>query len=84
MCLAGGVALNCLAVGRIIKEKIADSVYLCPASSDAGCALGAAHHLASSRSENYKKRPLKNAYLGNIFTDEEIEKAWENTKHVCK
>ncbi len=73
VCIVGGVALNCLAVGKIIKNKIADSVYVCPASSDAGCALGAAHYLAGARSPRYKRSPLINAYLGDSFTDEEIE-----------
>ena len=75
VCIAGGVALNCVAIGKIIKNRIADSIYLGPASSDAGCALGAAYYLARIRSEKYMRHPLKNAYLGNSFTDGEIKKS---------
>ena len=52
LCLAGGVALNCVANGQILKQKIFDRLWIQPAAGDAGGALGAAlagwHHLASA------------------------------------
>ena len=42
MCIAGGVALNCVANGKILKEKIFDNIWIQPASGDAGGALGGA------------------------------------------
>ena len=42
ICLAGGVALNCVANGKLIKEKIFDDIWIQPASGDAGSSLGAA------------------------------------------
>ena len=44
LCMAGGVALNCVANGKLIKEKIFDDIWIQPASGDAGSALGAALH----------------------------------------
>ena len=42
LCIAGGVALNCVANGKLLKEKIFDEIWIQPASGDAGSALGAA------------------------------------------
>ena len=42
LCMAGGVALNCVANGKIEKEKFFNSIWIQPASGDAGCSLGAA------------------------------------------
>lgn len=56
--LAGGVALNCTAAGRLLREKIFDRIWIQPASSDAGAALGAAyaaHHLFQNNSRPEKK-----------------------------
>jgi len=78
LCLAGGVALNCVANGKILKEKIFDNVWIQPAAGDAGGSLGAA--LALWHIENGNKRivnsndDMNGSYLGNEFTQEEIEK----------
>lgn len=60
LCLAGGVALNCVANGKILKEKIFDSIWIQPAAGDAGGALGAAlfawHQVLGKRREVNKKR----------------------------
>ena len=45
LCLAGGVALNCVANGKILKNKIFKNVWVQPASGDAGGALGVAQHI---------------------------------------
>jgi len=78
LCLAGGVALNCVANGKILKEKIFDDIWIQPAAGDAGGALGAA--LALWHIEFGNKRlvnlgdDMKGSYLGPKYTQEEIEK----------
>ena len=78
LCLAGGVALNCVANGKILKEKIFEKIWIQPAAGDAGGSLGAA--LAMWYIENKNQRILNNSdqmkgsYLGNEFTQKEIEK----------
>ena len=78
LCLAGGVALNCVANGKILKEKIFDNIWIQPAAGDAGGSLGAA--LALWHIEQGNKRSvnsnddMKGSYLGTEFTHEQIEK----------
>ena len=78
LCLAGGVALNCVANGKILKEKIFDNIWIQPAAGDAGGSLGAA--LAFWYIEQKNKRiinkddDMKGSYLGTEFTQQEIEK----------
>ncbi len=77
LCLAGGVALNCVANGKILKEKIFDNIWIQPAAGDAGGSLGAA--LALWHIEQKKERvvnsndDMKGSYLGTEFNQEEIE-----------
>ena len=78
LCLAGGVALNCVANGRLVQEKIFDNVWIQPAAGDAGGALGAALsawylHFAQQRSSVSSRDGMLGSYLGPSFTDEEIE-----------
>ena len=78
LCLAGGVALNCVANGILLREKIFDKVWIQPAAGDAGGALGAAlstwylHH-NKERLASTELDTMKGAYLGPEFTDTEIE-----------
>ena len=78
LCLAGGVALNCVANGKILQEKIFDNIWIQPAAGDAGGSLGAA--LALWHVEQRNKRTvnlnddMKGSYLGNEFHQHEIEK----------
>ena len=78
LCLAGGVALNCVANGKILKEKIFDNIWIQPEAGDAGGSLGAA--LAYWHIEQKKKRvvnsydDMKGSYLGTEFNQAEIEK----------
>jgi len=78
LCLAGGVALNCVANGKILKEKIFDNIWIQPAAGDAGGSLGAA--LAYWHIEQKKERvvdlndDMKGSYLGTEFNQGEIEK----------
>ena len=77
LCLAGGVALNCVANGKILKEKIFENIWTQPASGDAGGSLGAT--LAFWHLEQGNKRivnnfdNMKGSYLGNEFSQAEIE-----------
>ncbi len=79
LCLAGGVALNCVANGRILREKVFEKIWIQPASGDAGGALGAAlaaYHLhcgAERTPADGVSDRMKGAYLGPAFTQTEIE-----------
>jgi carbamoyltransferase len=78
LCLAGGVALNCVANGKILRDGRFKEIWIQPAAGDAGGALGAA--LAAYYLFEGRERPLtchdgmKGAYLGPSFTQTEIEK----------
>ena len=78
LCLAGGVALNCVANGILLREKIFDNIWIQPAAGDAGGALGAAlstwylHH-NKERVASKERDAMKGAYLGPEFTDIEVE-----------
>ncbi|MDC3381466.1 carbamoyltransferase [Gammaproteobacteria bacterium] len=78
LCLAGGVALNCVANGILFREKIFDNIWIQPAAGDAGGALGAAlstwylHH-KKERITSKERDAMKGAFLGPEFTDTEIE-----------
>ena len=76
ICLAGGVALNCVANGKLIKEKIFDNVWIQPASGDAGSALGAAligwHESLKNPREINPNDSMKGTYLGCNFSNKEI------------
>ena len=78
LCLAGGVALNCVANGKILKEKIFENIWIQPAAGDAGGSLGAA--LALWHIEQGNKRivsendSMKGSYLGCEFDQKQIEK----------
>ena len=77
LCLAGGVALNCVANGKILKEKIFDNIWVQPAAGDAGGSLGAALALWHVEQKNprivNKKDDMKGSYLGPEYTQKEIE-----------
>ena len=78
LCLAGGVALNCVANGKILKENIFENIWIQPASGDAGGSLGAALALWYLDQGNKRivnsKDDMNGAYLGGEFTHEQIEK----------
>lgn len=78
LCLAGGVALNCVSNGKVQKSGIFENVFIQPASGDAGGALGAAlavHYMyyGNTRSINYTMDALKGSYLGPTFSDLDVE-----------
>ena len=77
LCMAGGVALNCVANSKIIEEGIFKEVYIQPASGDAGGALGAAlftshHYFECQRSLVEDSDKMKGSYLGPKFDDADI------------
>ena len=77
LCLAGGVALNCVANGKILKEKIFDNIWVQPAAGDAGGSLGAALALwhidqNNPRTVDYKDS-MQGSYLGPEYLQKEIE-----------
>jgi carbamoyltransferase len=76
LCLAGGVALNCVGNGRILREGPFDRIWIQPAAGDAGGALGVAQliwhrHLKGTR-QNHGRDAMKGAYLGPEFSPEAI------------
>src|SRR5436309_5951102 len=77
LCLAGGVALNCVANGRILREGIFEQIWIQPAAGDAGGALGAAlfawhQYLGNPRQADGKKDSQRGSFLGPSFAKEEI------------
>jgi len=78
LCLAGGVALNCVANGKILKEKIFENIWIQPAAGDAGGSLGAAlalWHIEQGNSRLVSKNDsMKGSYLGCEFNQQQIEK----------
>ena len=85
LCLAGGVALNCVANGKLLREGEQDHLWVQPASGDSGGALGAAlvayhHHLEKPRSLNGLVDLMKGSYLGPAFSNEEITKCLEGLR----
>ena len=78
LCLAGGVALNCVANGKILNQKIFDNIWIQPAAGDAGGSLGAALALwyieQGNKREVSQEDDMKGSYLGSEFSQDEIEK----------
>jgi len=79
LCLAGGVALNCVANGKILREGIFSEIWMQPAAGDAGGALGAALALAHDHFKEKRKAAensftaQKGSYLGPSYSDRQIE-----------
>ncbi len=77
LCLAGGVALNCVANGKILEEKIFENIWVQPAAGDAGGSLGAAlalWHIEQNNSRTINLNDdMQGSYLGPEYTQKEIE-----------
>lgn len=76
LCLSGGVALNCVANGKILRSKIFKNIYIQPAAGDAGGALGAAlatHFMYFDNERTIKTNSIKGTYLGPSYSDTEIK-----------
>jgi carbamoyltransferase len=77
LCLAGGVALNCVANGKLVRDRLFDDVWIQPAAGDAGGALGAALAVAVERGAGRPhlgngRDAMAGALLGPAYSDEEI------------
>ncbi len=79
LCLAGGVALNCVANGKILEKKIFEKIWIQPAAGDAGGSLGAALALWHIEKNNERKvnkfDQMQGSYLGPEYSNDEIEKS---------
>lgn len=85
LCLSGGVALNCVANGRILREGPFEKLWIQPAAGDAGSALGAAmfvwhEYLGKPRHADNRRDFMKSSYLGPEYSEEQIEKFLEEKK----
>ena len=89
LCLAGGVALNCVANGVLLREKIFDNIWIQPAAGDAGGALGAALstwylHYKKKRVTSSERDAMKGSFLGPEYSDSEIKADLETCGAVYK
>jgi carbamoyltransferase len=80
LCLAGGVALNSKANGKILASGIVEKIFVQPAASDDGVALGAALAPYLDRGGRLPNRAMRHAYLGPAFDDDAIETALKTYK----
>jgi carbamoyltransferase len=88
LCLAGGVALNCVANGKLLREGIFDDIWIQPAAGDAGGALGAAlaaYHLMLHQPRRIAPSDsMKGAFLGPEFSQGEVERRLTNLGAVFR
>jgi carbamoyltransferase len=75
LCLAGGVALNAVANGRLLPETPFEELYVQPAAGDSGTAVGAAYFVWNQVLEQPRGFVMEHAYTGPAYSDEEIESA---------
>lgn len=78
LCMAGGVALNSVMNGRILREGPFDKIFIQPAAMDAGCSLGAAYYIYHSILNKPRHYVMSHAYLGPAFSRKECRNAIEN------
>jgi carbamoyltransferase len=80
LCLSGGVALNCVANGRILRDSHINRIFVQPAAGDAGSSLGAAAlAYIKQTGERHSKEPLTHVYLGPSYNSEEIANIVKST-----
>ena len=89
LCLAGGVALNCVANGKLLRSGIFDDIFIQPAAGDAGGALGCAYiawyqHLENERIADGKNDFMNGAYLGPEFSNNEIKRYLDKKNYKYK
>jgi carbamoyltransferase len=80
ICLAGGVALNCVANGKILPNTKFENIYIQPAANDAGTSIGAAYYIWNQQLKNPRSKPVKHAYLGPEYTNDEVKKILESNE----
>lgn len=88
LCLSGGVALNCVANGKLLRENIFENIWIQPAAGDAGSALGAAlamqhhyHDIPRKHDKKNLKDAQKGSYLGPSYTTREVQ-AYLNANQI--
>jgi carbamoyltransferase len=74
LCMAGGVALNCVANGRVLRETPFEEIYIQPAAGDAGGAVGVAAYLYNNIFGGEREHRMEHAYLGPGYSTEEIRR----------
>ena len=89
LCLAGGVALNCVANGRILKSGLFDDIWIQPAAGDAGGALGAAfcaHHIFfnAPRDADGKTDQMQGAFLGPQYSEAQVRQVARKYGTPCR
>ena len=88
LCMAGGVALNCVANGKIVGEKIFDNVWIQPAAGDAGSALGVALAVWHKELDNPRQAnpqdSMQGSYLGPSYSEDEIKKELDGCAAIFK
>jgi carbamoyltransferase len=85
LCLAGGVALNCVANGKLLKSGIFDEIFIQPAAGDAGGAIGAAlaaHYIYFDSQRKVETNSMQGAFLGPEFSDLDIEQTSKRWKAI--
>jgi len=90
LCLAGGVALNCVGNGKLLRSGLFEDIWIQPAAGDAGGAIGAAliafhHHLNNPIKEKFGRDRQNGSYLGQEYSNEEIKNFLEkySLPHIC-
>lgn len=73
LCLSGGVALNCVANGRLLEERMFDDIFVQPASNDAGTAIGAVFYIWNQVLNKPREYVFDNACLSAVFSEDEIK-----------
>jgi carbamoyltransferase len=89
LCMAGGVALNCVANGKLLRENIFKDIYIQPAAGDAGGALGAAlaisyMYFGEERTVNPQSDQMQGSFLGPGYSEKEIQLMNRKVKAVNK
>jgi carbamoyltransferase len=75
LCLSGGVALNSVMNGKVLKNRLFDNVFIQPAASDSGCSIGAAFYIYNILLNKPRKFVFKTACIGKAFSEKDILKA---------
>jgi len=95
LCIAGGVALNCVANGRVVRESAFDNVWIQPAAGDDGVAIGCAYFGHLKVRQNQRSFAMNHAYLGKEYDENDdrdaaeklivrIQTATRSTGNICK
>ncbi len=79
LCMAGGVALNCVANGRVIRETRMKNLFVQPAAGDAGGAVGVAHYIYNTVRRQPRGKAWSHAFLGPAYSDAEIARYLDST-----